>query len=105
MSLDTAGCLAGLGTMFISCNFLHLRFSEILPSREGEGGCCFPSHVRLYLSLLTRDSTLPMSLVPCAVGENSVHAVTFFNLMFLENFWLLLQKQAATIHEGLSHAA
>ena len=61
MSLDTAGCLAGLGTMFISCNFLHLRFSEILP--DSEGGCCFPSHVRLYLSLLTGDSTSPMSLV------------------------------------------
>ena len=74
MSLDTAGCLAGLGTMFISCNFLHLRFSEILPASEGEGGCCFPSHVRLYLSLLTGDSTL-LVVHAGAVGENSVHAV------------------------------
>ena len=72
MSLDTAGCLAGLGTMFISCNFLHLRFSEILPSMEG-GSCC-PSHVRLYLSLLTEDSTF-LVVHAGAVEENSVHAV------------------------------
>ena len=63
MSLDTAGCLAGLRTMFISGNFLHLRFSEILPSSEGEGGCCCPSRVMLYLSLLTEDSTSLVSLV------------------------------------------
>ena len=81
MSLDTAGCLAGLGTMFISCNFLHLRFSEILP--DSEGGCCFPSHVRLYLSLLTGDSTL---LVVHA--EQMQCSVAFFNFMFLENLTL-----------------